>query len=384
MISGFSEKVYKNYSGSSWELMDEAVVSALEASDIGRENIDGLITTYLPGVFGKEIYLHFFTDQLSTYLNIKPKTIEVIDFGGPSVFAALERAEMLIRNGRANNILLLFGGKGSLVRKQKATVDSLGDTISSVSNTPFRDLIRLYPNYNPVTDYALVAAKHSQLYGTSDEDRAELVVKMRKNAISSSRAMFNTPISVEDVLSSKVISSPMHLLEIVYPVDGFHAFIVSKKSKNMRDIGVLKYGEAHWPDLPPEIDDITVTPAEDSSKEFREDIARCDVFELYDSFSITIMLQLEDIGLVKKGKVGKFCAETTFSNNGDLPLNTNGGSLNMGQPAYMSGSILLYEALLQLNGLARGNQVNGARKIFLNGIGGWHRSHSVSIILGEK
>ena len=95
---------------------------------------------------------------------------------------------------------------------------------------------------------------------------------------------------MEDVLKSSIISSPLHLLEIVYPVDGFHAFIVSRKSGKLREIKIQNYGEAHQSFLPPEVDDITITPATESSKNFRNEISKCDFYELYDSFSITVML----------------------------------------------------------------------------------------------
>ena len=130
------------------------------------------------------------------------------------------------------------------------------------------------------------------------------------------------------------------------------------------------------------MDDITLLSASESSGDFREKIKKCDLYELYDSFTITVMLQLENTGIVERGKSGKFIENTDFKSNGDFPLNTGGGSINRGQPAYMSGSVLLYESLLQLNNMAK-NQVKSANRAFINGIGGWSRSHSVSMIIGE-
>jgi len=110
---------------------------------------------------------------------------------------------------------------------------------------------------------------------------------------------------------------------------------------------------------------------------------KVDAFELYDSFTITVMLQLEDLGLTGKGQAGTFVERTDLGYSGEFPVNTGGGSLNVGQPAYMSGGVLLEEALLQLNDMASGHQVKDARVVCLNGIGGWNRSHSVTLILGE-
>ncbi len=383
MIRGFAESVYKNYDGSVYDLMTEALEKALEMASLERKDIDGFMTTFLPGVFDGNIYMHFFPDQLCGYLGITPKYIDSLEYGGPSVLSALWRAERLIKEGLAENILLLFGGKGSDVRKRKQTVDSFEKLYPEVTNTPYRHLINLYNSMNPVSDYALATERHKKIYGSTDSQRAELIVKQRKNANRSGYSMFTGDLSVEDVLKSPIISSPLHLLEIVYPVDGFHAFIVSRKAGKLRGIKILNYGEAHQSLLPPEVDDITITPATESSKNFRNEISKCDFYELYDSFSITVMLQLENTGIVPAGQSGKFIEQNSISVDGDLPLNTGGGSINRGQPAYMSGSVLLYEALLQMNEMASGNQVKSPGKVFINGIGGWSRNHSVSLILGD-
>ncbi|MEM0139961.1 MAG: thiolase family protein, partial [Ferroplasma sp.] len=252
MISGFAEAVYKKYDGSSYELMNEALVKALDMASIGRNEIDGFMTTFLPGVFDGNIYLHFFPDQLCGYLGIRPHYIDSLDYGGPSVLSALYRAQKLVDDGTLNNVLLLFGGKGSDVRAKKQTVDSYERIYNEITNTPYKPLLAGYNYMNPVSDYAMVAQRHKKIYGSTDEQRAELMVKQRKNANRSEYSMFTGNLSIEDVLNSPVISSPLHLLEIVYPVDGFHAFIVTKKSGSMRSIRVLEYGEAHESAMPPE------------------------------------------------------------------------------------------------------------------------------------
>ena len=383
MIRGFSEAIYKNYEGTAYEIMNEALNKALSMAGLERKDIDGFMTTFLPGVFDGNVYMHFFPDQICNYLGIKPKYIDSMEYGGPSVLSAFWRAEHIINSGMAENILLLFGGKGSAVRKKKQTVDSIENLYSDITNTPYKPLLSGYNYTNPVSDYALLAQRHMKIYGTTDEQRASLIVKQRENANRSGYSMFTGSITVEDVLGSPIISSPLHLLEIVYPVDGFHAFIVSRNSGKLREISILKYGEAHQSALPPEIDDITITPVAESSSSFRGDIKKCDFYELYDSFSITVMIQLENTGIVPPGKSGEFLEKNSISVNGDFPLNTGGGSLNRGQPAYMSGSVLLYEALLQMNGMAGRNQVKTPDKAFINGMGGWARNHSVSMILGE-
>ncbi len=382
MISGFAEAVYKKYDKSAYELMNEALSKALDMAGIQRSDIDGFISTFMPGIFDDNVYMHFFTSQICNYLGINVKYMDSMEYGGPSVLAAYYRAEKLIKDGSADNILLLFGGKGSLVKDRKITVDSYEKINDGVTNTPYKSLLNGYDNINPVSDYALAAQRHKKIYKSTDEQRAELAVKQRINANLSGYSMFTGDLTVENVINSPVISDPLHLLEIVYPVDGFHAFIVSKSAGKLRPVKILNYGEAHFTKLPVEMDDITLLSASESSGDFREKIKKCDLYELYDSFTITVMLQLENTGIVERGKSGKFIENTDFKSNGDFPLNTGGGSINRGQPAYMSGSVLLYESLLQLNNMAK-NQVKSANRAFINGIGGWSRSHSVSMIIGE-
>ncbi len=382
MIAGFAGSVHKRYEGSAFELMSEAAGGALEMAGLEAKDVDGLVTTFLPGVFDDRVYLHFFTNQVNQYLGLRVRYVDMLDFGGASALAMVHRACKAVRAGEAETVLCLIGGKASDVRGKGATVDSLDRASHGVSMTPFDQFFRVYEDLSPVSDYALVAKRHAKLFGTTDESRARVAVQQRSNARGNERAMYRDGLSVQDVLSSPVISDPLHLLEIVYPVDGFHAFVVSNRVPSA--VEPLAYGEAHWPEMPSELPDIVRTPAAESSKRCGFDLRRVDAFELYDSFTITVMLQLEDIGLAEKGKAGEFVMKNDMTCGGDVPVNTGGGSLNCGQPAYMSGGILLEEALLQLNGMAKGHQVDSARTVFLNGIGGWNRSHSVSLVLGAK
>lgn len=383
LISGHSFRIHKKFEGSAMELLGETVRSCVEDSGVKFDRIDGLITTYLPGVFDGKTYLHFFTNQLRQYLGIRARFVECLDFGGASALSMIYRATKAVEAGEADNVLCVLGGKGSEVRSKGVTVDGFDGVDPGVTLTPFDSLLRNYVDLNPVSDYALVAQRHSFLFGTEDRQRALLAVKQRKNALNNESALYRDPLTEEAVLSSPMVCDPLHMLEAVYPVDGFHAFLVSKNSPRNMDIDVLAYGEAHWHELPPELPDIVTTPASESSKRANFELSKVDCFQLYDSFTITVMLQLEDIGLTKKGGAGKLVEESDFSPSGDIPLNTGGGSLNMGQPAYMSGGVILEEAIQQLSGEASGRQVQGARVAYVNGIGGWNRSHSVTLVIGE-
>ncbi|AGJ63541.1 Acetyl-CoA acetyltransferase [Sulfolobus islandicus LAL14/1] len=351
---------------------------------LDKNYVDGIYLTYLPGTFDGYANSHFFTNQVAQYLGIRPKFTQIFDYGGASALSMIHRAYKAIKAGEGETILCIVGGKATELRNKGVTVDAIDKAYPNVSLTPFDRLFRGLNDLNPVSDYALVANRHKYLFKSTDEQRALIAVRQRFNAMQNSKAMFKDPLTIEQVLKSPLVSYPLHLLEIVYPIDGFHVFVVSKRSSKsaLTNIDILGYGEAHWPFMPTELDEIVYTPAVESSKGLLN--GRIDAFELYDSFTITVMLQVEDIGLAEKGKGGSFFEnhDTTFK--GDVPINTGGGSLNTGQPAYMSGGVILEEALLQLNDMADGHQVKGTDVVFLNGIGGWNRSHSVSLVLGEK
>ncbi|AAY81271.1 thiolase family protein [Sulfolobus acidocaldarius] len=383
MIVGFSSSIHKKYEGSTFQLLAETVSKALDMATVDLKDIDGLFYTVLPGVFDGKASLHFSSFQIPSFLGIRPKVIELVEYGGPSALTMVYRAEKLIEAGEIDTALCVVGGKASFLRENKVTVDAVDRFLGSVQLTPYDDLFRVYQDLNPVSDYALVAKRHSKLFGTSDEQRALIAVMQRKNALGNERAMYRTPLTVKDVLESRVVSDPLRLLEIVYPVDGFHVFVVSKhqRKSDVRPLKVEFYGESHWSEMPPELPDIVYTPAVESSKGVN--LERIDAFQLYDSFTITVMLQMEDIGLTKKGKGGEFVERTDITYQGEVPVNTGGGSLNVGQPAFMSGGVILEEAILQLNNMATNHQVKDVNRVLINGIGGWNRGHSVTMVLGE-
>ena len=379
MIVGFAGKLSKNYEKDGIELLKEAIDEALEMAGLNYADIDGIMANIGRGSFhGNKTYLNP-PAQISEYFGIKPKIIDHVQYGGPSVLSMIYRAYKAIKTGDAETILCIQGGKISHLKDNHFQKTDIIDS-------PFDDYIKIYDQMSPISDYAMVAYRHSKLFGTTDEQRAEIAVMQRYNASFNPKALFRNPITVEDVLQSRIVSYPLHLLEIVYPIDGFHVFVVSKRSSKsaLRNIDILAYGEAHWPNPPAEWDDIIYTPAIESAKRASFDLNRVDTFQLYDSFTITVMLQMEDIGLVEKGKVGQFVESHDLTFKGDVPINTGGGSLNTGQPAYMSGGVILEEALLQLNDMADGHQVKGTDVVFINGIGWWSRKHSVTLVLGER
>ncbi|AOL17870.1 acetyl-CoA acetyltransferase [Sulfolobus sp. A20] len=388
MLLGFSSEYKKSYEGSSMDLMAKAVKGALDMAKLEPKDIDGVITSWLPWIFDGALAIGFPENYISEYLGIKPRFVDLVQYGGASAIEMFYRAYKAVKSGEADRVLCVIGGKGTIMKKQLRE-GGINDYLevemnNIVRNTPFDELIRVYKDMDPISFYAMVAKRHSKLFGTTDEQRALLAVQQRYNANYNDRALFRGPLTVKDVINSRIVSSPLHLFEITYPIDGFLAFIVGKGTSQLRSLEVLSYGDAIWPEFVAERNiDIVYTPTIESVKKINFNLNKIDAFEIYDAFTIMVLTELEDLGLTEKGKIGKFVEENDLTIKGNIPVNTGGGSLNMGQPAYMSGIIILEEAFLQFNNLAKGHQVGGADYILINGLGGWN-THASTLIIGER
>lgn len=383
-ITGFGEVIEKDTPLTVYELYQKAMNQAIESAGIDPSTIDGLVTTSLIGIYEDPPFRCFWPDQVAHYLGIKPKVIDFVEFGGPSYEEFIIRAYNAIERGAAKTVLCVGGGKGS-ARKKKSIPPN------TYSNSWFSDLY-YWDDFKPTSDYAMLATLHSKRYGTTDAQRAKLAVDQRKNASKNPKAIFKDMISIEDVLSSPLIASPLHLLEIVPVMDGAHAFIVTSETSRPKSqpVQLVSFGEGHDPTFLPEREDILKLPIEESiqnalhgnSHEIR--IEDLDFFQLYDSYTITTLLELEALGFGSTSSIGKFVEDADFSISGSTPLNTGGGSLNVGQTGYMSGGVILAEALRQLMSQADGHQVKGTTLGLVNGVGGNDTiNHSVTLILSN-
>lgn len=387
MLLGFSSCYEKKYEGSSLDLMVKAVKGALDMAKLEPKDIDGVITSWLPWIFDDTVAIGFPENYISQYLSIKPRFTDLVQYGGASAVEMFYRAYKAVKSGEADRVLCVIGGKGSSMKRQlrEGGLANLSEIeiLSILRNTPFDEFIRVYNDMDPISFYAMVAKRHSKLFGTTDEQRALLAVQQRYNANQNEKALFKGPLTVEDVLKSRIVSTPLHLLEITYPIDGFLAFIVGKGTSQLRSLDIVAYGDAVWPEFVAERDrDIVYTPTVESVKKINFNLNKINAFQIYDAFTIMVLTELEDLGLTEKGKIGKFIEENDLTIKGNIPVNTGGGSLNMGQPAYMSGIIILEEAFLQFNNMAKGHQVSDVNYVLVNGLGGWN-THATTLIIGE-
>ena len=227
-----------------------------------------------------------------------------------------------------------------------------------------------------VGSYALVAQRHMHEYGTKSEQLAEIAVTMRRHASRNPDAKMRQPITVDDVLGSRVISSPLHLLDCCIISDGGGALVVTsaERARDLAKRPVILRGcgeavchrEIGAPDL------LSIAARQSGQQAFRmAGVSRDDVdlCTIYDSFTITALVTLENLGFCKPGEGGAFVQDGNIGLGGALPVNPDGGGLSSNHPG-MRGIFLVIEAVRQLRGECPGRQVEGAEIACVHGTGG--------------
>jgi acetyl-CoA acetyltransferase len=239
--------------------------------------------------------------------------------------------------------------------------------------------------------YAFAAMRHMHEYGTTSAQLAEIAVAARKHAGLNPNAQYRKPLTVEDVVSSRLIADPLHLFDCCVVSDGGGCIIITtdERAKDLKQPPVYILGagtqQTHWQIA--SMPDFTVSAAKVSGETaYRmagvkpEDI---DTVQLYDSFTITALLMLEDLGFCKKGEGGSFVEGGTLQLGGKLPMNTDGGALSSCHPG-MRGIFLLAEAARQLRGQAGEAQVPNCELALACGSGGTLSVLSTVIMANER
>jgi acetyl-CoA acetyltransferase len=228
----------------------------------------------------------------------------------------------------------------------------------------------------PMGPYAMAATRHAALYGTTPEQLAQIAVSARQWASMNPNARYQDPITIDDVLASPLQSSPLHLLDCCLVTDGGGAFVMAsaERAKDLAKppIYVLGAATSHDHMMISQMPDITTTPGAVSGPAAFAMAgvgpADVDVLMGYDSFTITALLHLEDLGFCAKGEGGPFVEDNKIGPGGSLPMNTNGGGLSYTHPgAY--GMFLIVEAVRQLRGECGPRQVPGAEIAVAHGSG---------------
>jgi acetyl-CoA acetyltransferase len=352
------------------DLIGQATLRALDDAGLKKEDVDGL--------FSASAYYHMPTLSVGEYLGIRPRYSDATSMGGSSFISHLFHAAAAIDAGLCEVALIAYG----------STQRSAGGRLVSGSETlPYEAPYE--PRY-PVSMYALAASRHMYHYGTTREQLAEVAVAAREWAKLNPKAFMRDDLTVEDVLSSRMVSSPLSVLDCCLVTDGGGAVLVTsaERTRDLRKppVYLLGSGEAHWHRNISQMPDLTVSAAADSGPRAYE-MARLgpsavDVAMLYDAFTINTVLFLEDLGFCEKGEGGEFVSGGRISPGGELAVNTNGGGLSYNHPG-MYGLLLLVEAARQVRGECGERQIADTNVALVHGNGGV-LSSQVTAILGSE
>jgi acetyl-CoA acetyltransferase len=361
------------------ELLGLAGREALLDAQLLPVDVDGLLVA--PNMAGSPLMTGA---KLAEYLGISAEVATSIDLGGATAAGMAWRAQELVESGRCRAVLGLLG----------EVLDPARPYLGSGrewSGDPRAGLDRPYGYLGPNCGYAMVAMRHEYEYGTTAADRALVVVAQRTNALGLPDVVVpDEPLSVEAVLASPVICDPLHRLEIVRPVSGAYAFVLAgpHRAHNAGVVGARVGGAGERTDHSgiAQARSLTSTTIPSTAGAAFTEAGLgpndMDALQLYDCYSITVLLALEGAGFCPPGTSGRFVADHDLTWKGDLPVNTNGGQLNVGQAGYAGGATHLVEAVRQLRGTA-GHQVADCEHVFVHGNGGT-LSYECSIVLSRE
>ena len=364
---------------SSFHFLSEASKLAIQDAGIKKSDVDGLITAFS---LVENTFMHCTT--FADYFGMRPNFFSSVAVGGATAVWMVAEASMAIASGQAEAVLCVRGD----------------NTLSGISSSGMVALIREmchaefeYP-YGLTTPggYALAAQRYLHDFNNRPEHLASVAVTMRKHAADKENAMNKDPLTVEDVLSSRIIAEPLHKYDCSIISDGGAAFIVTTedKAKKLEIENPLTYiwgmgqGYSHqYLTTLQDLDQIYNAIDHSGQKAFQTagiEPSDVDLAYLYDCFTITVLLELEGLGFVPKGEGGAFALEGRMEIGKDLPTNTHGGLLSQ---AHLGAMHHVVEATLQLRGEAGKRQVDNTEVALVHGNGGIVSAHS-TVLLGKE
>ncbi|HZR82130.1 MAG TPA: acetyl-CoA acetyltransferase [Candidatus Binatia bacterium] len=356
-----------------YQIAAESARGALADAGLTIHDVDGYATSGV-GPIGVMSMCH--------HLNLKPDWLDSTAIGGSSFVAQVAHAGAAIRAGLCRTVLITYGSTAASERFAIGTGGGFATDPPDNFDAPYGPTI--------VGAYAMAAQRHMFQYGTTSEQLAEIAVTMRRHAGLNPYAKYRDAITVEDVLASRVISSPLHLLDCCVISDGGGALVVTS-AERARDLPkkpalVLGAGIANRHSGIGQRDILDIAARQSGKKAFeRAGVKHSDVdlCMIYDSFTITVLLTLENLGFCPMGEGGAFVQGGRIALGGELPVNLDGGGLSSNHPG-MRGMFLVIEAVKQLRGEAGPRQVKGAEVALCHGTGGFLglRHSGATLILG--
>ena len=379
VVGAFDTEVGKLSGVTPTELCVQAALGAIADAGISKEQVDGLVTC---NSMAQPIMYH--AEAIAEYLQIFPRYCFAAAAGGGTTFSVIHHAASAIVTGMADVVVVAMADcmRTGLSREQSLVVQA--STGHPQFEQPYGPTVPAY--------YALIAQAHMAQYGTTQTQFAEIAVAARRHAQLNSAAQMRDPITIDDVLSSRLIADPLHLLDCSLVSDGGAAIILTsaEKAKDFQQAPVylLGAGEGHSHEHISQAKNLTTSAATVSGKQayemaglFPSDI---DFAQLYDCFTPTVIIELEDLGFCAKGEGGAFVEENRVGPGGELPINTHGGLLSHSHSGNPGSLFALTETIWQLRGDLGDRQVLDASIGLVHGQGGIMSSHATLIFGSEN
>jgi len=354
----------------SMELAVSAALKALDQAGMQPKDVDGLFVG-LPDEFLSGL-------QLAEHLGLRPRVTDNNRTGGSAFLTHAMWAALALEAGQCDAALICYGSN------QRS---GAGKLVSSAKPSPYQGPYRAPM---PVGGYALAAARYMHEFGATKEQFGEVALAARKWAQLNPEAFMRNPLSMEEYLASRMVSSPFGVRDCCLVTDGAAAVVMTRadraKDHAAKPAYLLGCAAATYHLDILAMPDLTTSAAADSGKRAFAQAgvkpADIDVVELYDAFTINTILFLEDLGFCKKGEGASFVSGGRIAPGGELPVNTNGGGLSCVHPG-MYGLFTMVEAVTQIRGEGGARQIPTVNLALAHGNGG-NLSSQVTAIFGSE
>lgn len=354
--------------------LTDSINIALKDCGLRWKDIDGLALNGVDPDNAVTVAEHFGLAPRWVYQGAGGNAFPII-----SILAAADA----IKNGDAE-VIVVAAAAASTPQKHREWVINF--------NKPMRDYVVSYGFGGENGYFGLIERRHRHEYGTTREQLGKLAVTQRGHAMLNPNALFGTELTLEAYLSARLIADPLRLFDCVMPCAGGDALVLVSTERAL-SLGIpdvrIRGGGQHHNHAPQDIVALTYGWADFADRMFedagigREDV---DLIQPYDDYPIMNLIQLEDLGFCAKGEGGEFIERTSFTIDGQLPLNTGGGQLSVGQAGAAGGLLGTVETVRQLLGRAGARQVKNARIGLANGFGmtAYGKGLSASTIILEN
>lgn len=354
------------------EISARAIAAAVADAGLRLSDVDGLITAsasaFMPSL------------QIAEHLRLHPRFIDTTMVGGASFVGHLLQAAMALYFRQCNCVVIAYGSTQRTGLSRGAASGARAVLEPLPFETPYRP-------FNPPTAYALAASRHMHQYGTTRRQLAEVAVSARAWGRLNPEAFCREALTVDEVLGAPMLSDPLSVRDACLVTDGAGAIVVVRAEESAgrphEPVLVLGVGSAQSHRQIASMPDLCVTAAVESGVRAYEMAGlgpgEVDIAQLYDAFTINVLLFLEDLGFCPKGEGGGYVSDGAIAPGGALPVNTNGGGLSCVHPG-MYGIFGVIEAVRQLRGDAGERQIAGAEVALVHGNGGVLSSQSTAIL----